>query len=66
MFHFPAKTQEIDPLQPFYIYFDTQTFSEVEKDENTTLEAMISLIGEQWAFSLVSASSVQSCIHFIV
>ena len=36
---FPATTLEHAPLEAVYIYFDTATYDEIEKDEKVVLKA---------------------------
>ena len=41
---FPATTLEHAPLEAVYIYFDTATYDEIERDEKVVLESTIMII----------------------
>ena len=43
---FPATTLEHAPLEAVYIYFDTATYDEIEKDEKVVLEAALCFVNE--------------------
>ena len=53
----------MDPLQPFWFYFDTETFEKVTKDRKTTVEAMISLVGG--TMGLFTGFSIFSAIEIL-
>ena len=76
---FPATTLEHAPLEAVYIYFDTVTFDEIERDEkvvlfNTlfhndgdnfkvTMEAQLGLIGG--TMGLLTGFSILSMVEII-
>ena len=41
---FPATTLEHAPLEAVYIYFDTATYDEIEKDEKVVLEVALCFV----------------------
>ena len=61
-FHFPANTIKTS-LQLIQIYFDTDTFDEIEKDVKVTLEAQLGLIGG--TMGLFTGFSILSGVEII-
>ena len=45
-----ARLKEEDPLDIFFIYFDTVTYDNIEKDVKMTFTAYIGLIGGNMGF----------------
>merc|ERR1712079_974476 len=51
------------PLETVYIYFDTATYDEIERDEKVTLEAQLGLIGG--TMGLLTGFSILSGVEII-
>merc|ERR1712079_608693 len=51
------------PLETVYIYFDTATYDEIERDEKVTLEAQLGLIGG--TMGLLTGFSILSGVEIV-
>merc|ERR1712037_701943 len=54
---------EHSPLEAVYIYFDTATYDEIERDEKVTMEAQLGLIGG--TMGLLTGFSILSAVEII-
>jgi len=58
-----ATVLEHAPLEAVYIYFDTATYDEIEKDEKVTMKAQLGLIGG--TMGLLTGFSILSGVEIV-